>query len=410
MSLVNLVSIVTTMIQKSEQETVEIIDSFINTFGFAKFPADPTFPNINEIILAMKKTGLIREQFVYTCLIHDKTENASTMMTTCIYCGKNINVVNGNHDIQISYQIVKHKGWVLLTEIDTWRGEFMIEKYVMEEFKIHLEQLTKRKDKLIPFMGSGLSVPFNLPNWKGMLKGFEEYVKKGYEGYYLDKLDEGDFFEALSYLKKSSLLNEDYLIQEKIVDLFEEKLNLNVEKELHNYLDILEIGCDFYLTTNYDNIFSTLRNKFVAPLMWNEIENMQKFLDKKQQTIVHLHGIMHKSSTMIVTKESYEELYQNDDFMKILFTFMSNKSLLFLGFSFQDIYFKDLYSKIISKIGGEHYIILPNISYTQAQEFSKQRLKVIGIKVETNPDGRVSGQDLVIGIRTVLNYIKNQDS
>lgn len=407
MLLENLVSIVNTMIQKSEQEAVEIIDSFLNRFGFAKFTADLNFPYFEQLILAMKETGMVREQYVYTCFKYDETENTPTIMTSCVHCGKNINVVNGEHEIESIFQIAKQKGLTLLTEVEARRQKYMLEKYIIEDFQIHLEQLVKRRKRLIPFMGSGLSVPFNLPNWKEMLKSFARYIKKGYEGFYNDKVDEGDFFEALSFLKKSSFLNDDRLIQDNIVDLFEERLNLHIGKESHNYFDVIGLESDFYLTTNYDNIFSRLQNGAVPPLMWDEIENMQKFLDKKQQAIVHLHGMMHKPKSMIVTKESYEELYQDDDFMRILFTFMSNKSLLFLGFSFTDIYFKDLYSKIISKISGEHFIILPNITFTQAQEFSRQNLKVIGIKVETTPDGRLNGQDLVNGIKTVLHHIKN---
>ncbi|GAB6255134.1 SIR2 family protein [Peribacillus sp. N1] len=405
MLLESLVSIVATMIQRNEQETVEIIDNFVNTFGFTKFNAEQSFPYFFEIIAAMKEKSLVREQYNYTCLKYDESENTFTMMTSCVYCGKNINIVNGEHEIQSIYQIVKENRLKLLSELELRREKYMLDKYVMEDFKIHFEQLVKKKANLIPFMGSGLSVPFSLPDWKDMLKSFSKYIKKGYEGYYNDKLDEGDYFEALSYLKKSSLLNEDRLIQGEIVDLFEGKINMNIEKEYHNYLDVLDLQSDFYLTTNYDNIFSTLRNGFVPPLKWDDIENMQKFMEKKQQYIVHLHGVVHKPKSMIVTKESYDDLYGNADFMRILYTFMSNKSFLFLGFSFTDIYFKDLYNKITSKIEGDHFIILPNITFTQAQEFSKQNLKVIGINVTIKPDGKIDGQDLVNGIKTVLNSI-----
>ncbi|HIE6633200.1 TPA: SIR2 family protein [Bacillus luti] len=393
----------------SESEAIENIDSFLKKFGFLKFRADSSFPYFNEIILAMKKVNLVREYFNYTCLRYDETENTNVIMTQCVYCGNSINVVNGEHEIQPMFQIIKAKGLTLLEELKLRREKDMLDQYLMEDYVVNLEQLMKRKTNLIPFMGSGLSVPFNLPDWKGMLKGFSSYLKKGYEGYYNDKLEEGDYFEALSYLKKSSLLSKDELIQEKIVEVFEERIDMKIERENHNYLDVLDLNSDFYLTTNYDNIFSTLRSGFVPPLMWDEIENMQKFLEKKQQSIVHLHGMIHKAKTMIVTKESYDMLYQDEHFMRILSTFMSNKSFIFLGFSFQDVYFKDLYGKIISKMGGEHFIILPNISFTQAQEFSKQNLKVIGINVKIDPsNGRPDGSDLVKGIKTILNYINGE--
>ncbi|HHP5663993.1 SIR2 family protein [Bacillus cereus group sp. RP29] len=390
----------------SESEAIENINSFLKKFRFIKFSSDSSFPNFSEIILAMKELGLTREYFNYTCLRYDKTENTNVMMTTCVHCGNNISVVNGNHEIKHMFQINKTKTLILLEELNLRREKEMLDHYLIEDYSLNLEQLKKRKENLIPFMGSGLSVPFNLPNWKGMLNGFSRYLKKGYEGYYNDKLDEGDYFEALSYLKKSSFLSKDELIQEQIVDIFNEKINMKIERENHNYQDVLDLNSDFYLTTNYDNIFSTIRGSFHPPLMWDDIENMQKFLGEKKQSIVHLHGMIHKPKTMIVTKESYDGLYKNEDFMRIISTFMSNKSFIFLGFSFQDVYFKDLYEKIISKTGGEHFIILPNISYSDALTFSKQNLKVIGINVKESDVG-IDGEDLVKGIKTILNYINN---
>ncbi|CAM4160292.1 SIR2 family protein [Bacillus paranthracis] len=406
MLLESLVSAVITKKAMSESEAIENINSFLKKFRFIKFSSDSSFPNFSEIILAMKELGLTREYFNYTCLRYDKTENTNVMMTTCVHCGNNISVVNGNHEIKHMFQINKTKTLILLEELNLRREKEMLDHYLIEDYSLNLEQLKKRKENLIPFMGSGLSVPFNLPNWKGMLNGFSRYLKKGYEGYYNDKLDEGDYFEALSYLKKSSFLSKDELIQEQIVDIFNEKINMKIERENHNYQDVLDLNSDFYLTTNYDNIFSTIRGSFHPPLMWDDIENMQKFLGEKKQSIVHLHGMIHKPKTMIVTKESYDGLYKNEDFMRIISTFMSNKSFIFLGFSFQDVYFKDLYEKIISKTGGEHFIILPNISYSDALTFSKQNLKVIGINVKESDVG-IDGEDLVKGIKTILNYINN---
>ncbi|OUA67899.1 hypothetical protein BK786_08135 [Bacillus thuringiensis serovar thailandensis] len=406
MLLESLVSAVITKKAMSESEAIENINYFLKKFRFIKFSSDSSFPNFSEIILAMKELGLTREYFNYTCLRYDKTENTNVMMTTCVHCGNNISVVNGNHEIKHMFQINKTKTLILLEELNLRREKEMLDHYLIEDYSLNLEQLKKRKENLIPFMGSGLSVPFNLPNWKGMLNGFSRYLKKGYEGYYNDKLDEGDYFEALSYLKKSSFLSKDELIQEQIVDIFNEKINMKIERENHNYQDVLDLNSDFYLTTNYDNIFSTIRGSFHPPLMWDDIENMQKFLGEKKQSIVHLHGMIHKPKTMIVTKESYDGLYKNEDFMRIISTFMSNKSFIFLGFSFQDVYFKDLYEKIISKTGGEHFIILPNISYSDALTFSKQNLKVIGINVKESDVG-IDGEDLVKGIKTILNYINN---
>ncbi len=149
MLLESLVSAVITKKAMSESEAIENINSFLKKFRFIKFSSDSSFPNFSEIILAMKELGLTREYFNYTCLRYDKTENTNVMMTTCVHCGNNISVVNGNHEIKHMFQINKTKTLILLEELNLRREKEMLDHYLIEDYSLNLEQLKKRKEKRI---------------------------------------------------------------------------------------------------------------------------------------------------------------------------------------------------------------------------------------------------------------------
>ena len=100
---------------------------------------------------------------------------------------------------------------------------------------------------------------------------------------------------------------------------------------------------------------------------------------------------------MIVTKDDYDTLYEAEKIKHVLNGIISNKTLLFIGFSFKDEYFKDLYDKIFNFIKGEHFIIVPNLHPFDADELLKRNLIPIGVNVDKNEK-----HDFVKAIKTVL--------
>lgn len=282
--------------------------------------------------------------------------------------------------------------------------ENILKNYLMDGFKLNLDELISLKDRVVPFIGSGLSTPFNLPSWGGMLIDLKDHLQESRWNYYEELIEEGDYLEALSLLKKSSFsLDTDQRIQEKIQEIFEQKINLTINRNQHNYYDLLKMKSNFYLTTNYDHIFTALRSKekFVPSLNWDEIDNLQRFLLNNRGSMIHLHGVIHRPTTMVVTKENYDVLYQNSVFQRILTNFMANRVLMFVGFSFNDKFFLNLFEDIIKKIGGEHFLIAPNITKEKAREFSQKGLKVIGINIKTE-SGKLDKNDVVLGLRSII--------
>ncbi|MBZ9521898.1 SIR2 family protein [Bacillus safensis] len=413
MSSTNLTNIVITKLKEhkiEEEGALKILIKFIQDFYSKKdfqFKNDYNF--LKELIDIFKEENLIDIKLHYSC--NDIPVNTTThFQDKCMNCGNSINVSTNvyKHEVTSLYSLKKKKCHKLFDEAIKIEQELSLDFYLEKPFyKKHFNELLARKDYLIPFIGAGLSIPFNLPSWPEMLKTFSEELEGSAKPYYLDLIKEGNYMQALTLLSERSLLS-DSDIQLEIQKLFDERLDITINEEDHNYKDLINLESSFYLTTNYDNIFTSLKakNQFIPPLRWNEIDNIQTFLTDKKGSMIHLHGVVHVPQTMIVTQYNYEKLYNDEKFESLLSSFMSNQTFLFLGFSFSDKFFVDLYDKIRSKIKGTHFIILPNVSFEKAKEFSEKGLKTIGIKVSKDDAGNLDSKDLIKGIKCILNKLQ----
>lgn len=133
------------------------------------------------------------------------------------------------------------------------------------------------------------------------------------------------------------------------------------------------------------------------PQILENLDDLQDLMDDNSQKVIHLHGNVEIPNSMIVTQDDYDKLYKSEKIKSILTGIMSHKTLLFIGFSFNDEYFKDLYDKIFEFIQGEHFIIVPNLHPFDADELLKRNLIPIGINVDKNIE-----HDYVRAINTVL--------
>jgi len=405
MLLKTLIDIVITDMNLSKAEALKMLKEFIEEFARKEFGEHYKTENQRRIIKIFKQVDFLSVQLIYSCEDIMLTDNADSFDQNCVYCYKKING-DSKHIVNVFYKFDKKKTHQLYEEILSEVEENQFNEYLLDEYRKNFTNLKKNRQRIIPFIGAGLSLPFNLPNWQEMLLTMKDYLTGVKREYFVELVMDGDYMEAFTLLKEKSLLSTDRDIQELIVDLFEEKKRLEINGDKHNYLDLINLSSDFYLTTNYDYIFTELRNEFVPPLVWSEIENLQKFFINMKGSMIHLHGVLAKPSTMIVTKQTYESLYSNEMFETFLTSIMSNRVLLFIGFSFSDKFFKELYKNIYSKIKGDHYLIAPNIMFEDALELSREGLKVIGINVKKDCNGNLDQEDIVIGVRTILNELK----
>lgn len=264
----------------------------------------------------------------------------------------------------------------------------------------NLEDLQKdyHEGNLVPFIGAGLSEPFKVPSWGKLIECITEkyatndlsWIKNAVE----TDLKNYDYWGAIDILKKYALEEED--VQEEIVDLIMEKqINLD-DNSMHNYYDLSSMNFNLYLTTNYENLLQKYLNFDLQPILLKDIDfNTQKLFTHKR--VCHLHGIISNSGSIVISRESYKELYNNKKYDDLLRLVTGNKKLLFMGFSFNDQFIRTLIKEHRESFNGVHYILLDNPSAETVKEFRTYGLRTISYNTEKSSHSNE--------IRKILNHI-----
>lgn len=402
MLLEPLIHTVSNKLHISEDEVHEKLNTLAEVVKSEVFPKerllhyDFEITELNIILNELLRTGFISKYISYDCEVTDSMDFAISINEACKHCGA-ILATSENHIINETYMLNSN----FLDLISNHKKE-NLKKYLIEDFRSNLDRLKNRTDKLIPFLGAGTSIPFNLPSWGELLSELDKGLVGSNQEKYRDLIKRGDYLKALSFLKiYSGLYKTEQLIKKDIKQIIKARYVKEPNSNHHNILDILKLDTQFILTTNYDNIVSDYlrdyRGEFILPQILENVDDLQDLMGEDSQKVIHLHGNVEISNSMIVTKDDYDKLYSEEKIKSILNGVMSNKTLLFIGFSFNDEYFKDLYDKIFAQIKGEHFIIVPNLHPFDSEELLKRNLIPIGINVDKTKE-----YDFVKAIKTVL--------
>ncbi|MFB5545990.1 SIR2 family protein [Bacillus cereus] len=406
MSLNTLITTVQTKTNSSRSESINFVYEVLNLLPnkFSKNTLETTF-NQKEfftVVETMQELRLIHLEYHYECQIEDDTYTSEAVDNICNICKNEL------HDLQHEISTIYHIKKSLHSQILEECTNLLLEKYLKSFSRLGIELLKEQKQFIIPFYGAGLSMPLGFPSWGKMLTDLGVYLEEPMRPTYDVYIKKGDYLKALEHLKYNSMLNTESIITEEIVKNFKKQTTKDPFTNPNNYLDLVKLAPEFYVTTNYDNVLTTLITKlktFTLPYTLDDLKDIPALLRENENRVIHLHGNIQKPETMIVTEERYEKLYKDDAILKKLAPIMASKSFLFLGFSFQDKFFTDLFQKIIADIGGTHFIILPNITLEEAQAYSSQNLRVIAVNVAKDKNGYYDDEDYAQAIRSVLKVI-----
>ncbi|WHY84637.1 SIR2 family protein [Neobacillus novalis] len=410
MSLETLIATVSTDLGIDKSDTTRLLFNMVETVGRQKFTLR-TFEGVFsplQIDFFIKRTtdfNFLDVQIHYECFTYNDDSIASDIKDNCRFCREPI---EGSLKHEIEYLYVLKD--IFINEIRNMMKNVLQEHYLVWDYKKNLDMLKKEKDLLIPFIGAGLSMPFGLPNWGGLLEllSEENLPKLHQKEAYKEIMELGDYLEALDYLRKvSPYISTEEQIQEEISGIIEKEKNLNILDENHNYFDLLKLNSNFYITTNYDlciSDFLSREHEYTVPLTIKEVQNPKKLMQGQNQ-VIHLHGHVKKLETMIASKKSYQDLYKDEKFHLLLASIIGNRPLLFIGFSFSDEFFQDLYRKLNATLKTYHYIVLINPELKDVKKFIEDNIKVIGLNVKINDKGKTDYKDYVIALRSLINYL-----
>ncbi|AIW85352.1 SIR2-like domain protein [Bacillus mycoides] len=267
---------------------------------------------------------------------------------------------------------------------------------------VYIEDLRQdyHDGKVVPFIGAGLSMPFKVPSWGELVKELTIKYAVG-DLDFLNKLIEVDlsrydYWSAIDNLKKYAPIEEDD-IQKKVTDLINERQIKLEDESKHNYSDLSKMNFKFYLTTNYEHILQRYLQYDIQPILLKDVAfNTQEMLDEKR--VCHLHGTISNYGTIVLSRESYEELYNDKKYDNLLKLVTGSKKLLFMGFSFDDQFIKTLIKEHKEAFKGKHYILLDNPTEAKVREM-RSEYGLLTIPYNTQNSSHT------VEIRKILNQI-----
>lgn len=214
-------------------------------------------------------------------------------------------------------------------------------------------------NKLVIFVGSGVSLNSNLPSWSGIIKEFAEDI-----GLDINKdLSFDDYLRIAQYYYNERGLKEYY---DSIIKRFDKKAGPNFIHET-----MLNLNPAHIITTNYDDLIeqSLDNSQLVYDLVCEDIDLPYT---PNGRLLIKMHGDLKRKN--IVLKEDDYLLYSQrfkliETFIKSLFV---NHIVLFIGYSLQDMDLK-IIMKWVKDILGEHF---QRAYFLDSEEIEKSQVEI----------------------------------
>lgn len=230
---------------------------------------------------------------------------------------------------------------------------FLLLRKIIVEFKIPKPlQDSIKNEKLIIFVGAGLSINEGFPSWKkivlDLLVDKRDYIKNS-EAY-----EQALNTEILSPLEVLDKLESEKKI---ILEAFEKYLKVQkTDAQIHQLLGTISSK---FITTNFDNLIES--NTPINEVITQESEFNLAKIDRVDGFVMKIHGDVNRLDKCIVFTNQYKNLYDEDNLAIFqLKKLISEYSFLFIGFSFNDPYVNELFnymSSLMDGFGPKHYFI-----------------------------------------------------
>lgn len=234
------------------------------------------------------------------------------------------------------------------------------------------------KDKFVPFIGAGCSLPLGgVCNWEDLFKKLKTGLKSNVR--LSKKNDQYDFPKAFSRLYARAKNKKEYY------SLIFGSLSPRDTSFTGMHCKIVE-AFDSYITTNFDSpIEEAFKDKFRGS---KELKKYYLFCPSPQSdlmnSIIYMHG--HEDiKFVIIREEDYSYFYPTisggigapviEDFIKYIYL---NMNIVFFGFSFTDNYVVELFRHFKKSLKIEapmkHYLLISNNSrqYMNNSERARQ--------------------------------------
>ncbi|WP_091430009.1 SIR2 family protein [Flavobacterium degerlachei] len=219
------------------------------------------------------------------------------------------------------------------------------------------QQLIKKiqQNNLVIFAGAGISINAGLPNWNNLIDtileglGNKEPKSEKFKAALKDEL-----FTPIEILNKIK-----HLKSESIEIFYQELSKYNNCEPTTIHKKIGELS-NKIITTNYDELLEKELSSF-EKIVYTNTYKVAK-LSEIDRYIYKIHGDINEPDKCILFPSEYENLYSIDEKSSVfeLKKIISDKSVLFIGFSLNDPYIDYIFNYVNNLYSGftpEHFII-----------------------------------------------------
>lgn len=200
------------------------------------------------------------------------------------------------------------------------------------ETTISIEEIRKlrEQERLIPFIGAGLSKNLGLPNWEGLIRILAEDLNLSPNDFDL----KGDFLQFAEY----------YLLEKGNIDSFKKMMHRFLhpaDKEILDspiYNTLVDLDFPFIYTTNFDDIIERAYQLKGVP--YQAISDLEDLLstDKDVNQVIKIHGTYNDDSNIVISESHFFNRLEFENAIDIKFKHdLFGHTALFMGYSFRDI-------------------------------------------------------------------------
>lgn len=234
---------------------------------------------------------------------------------------------------------------------------------------LHILQKASQTNRLVPFVGAGVSANSGVPMWKELI----DEMKKGLPSSVSSETDD----------LKVAQVYKDVRGEKEYLDKVKEILRHNkvIPNPIHEA--IFELNPVHVVTTNYDDLLEQeLENEF------KQYDIIREDLDLPNMTyssaVVKMHGDFQKDN-IVLTETDYYNYAKNFPLIRAFVqSIFSNKLVVFIGFSFNDLNLKMILNEVKNILGEKmqraYLISLTEPDSITIKYFEKRHINIVYLK------------------------------
>lgn len=231
---------------------------------------------------------------------------------------------------------------------------------------------------IIPVIGAGFSrnaegIPNNqiLPTWHDLGKEYAKLLKEEYDN---------EPINSISKFEKKYGRN-------KLIEYLNIFLHKDIAKPGDVHKNFAKLHFDTIITTNYDRLLEDtyyIMNKKCKKIC--DSKDLALF-NNEEIKIIKIHGDLERYDSIIITKEDYDKVGKNSLYKNDLKYLINAKSLVFIGYSFEDPDLKKIIKEVHKDIKPYEpplYAILINADKDTLNFFETENVTVTNISDSRN--------------------------